>query len=384
MYAIGLMSGTSLDGIDSVLCNISGTGKQTNIQVVSFLTYPMDSLLKEEIKRVCRNENVGVDLVCSLNFKLGYIFADAAKAVCAKANMDMKDISFIASHGQTIYHQPQGDASHVPSTLQIGESAIIAYECHCQVLSNFRVMDMAAHGEGAPLVPFSEYCLYSNDTASIALQNIGGIGNVTVLQKQGSLEDVFAFDTGPGNMMIDEAMQCLYGQPYDDKGNIAAMGNVDDTLLEKLMKHPYMQVHPPKSTGREMFGEAFVKQILSDYAHLDKADLIATITKFTATSIADQYRRFILPYTPIDTCILGGGGAHNLTLRAFLQAELPSISITTQDEVGYSSDAKEAIAFVVLGNETLHAHTSNVPSATGAFHPVILGNITPCPFMEEG
>lgn len=383
MYAIGLMSGTSLDGVDAVLCDIEGAGTKTTIKQAAFLTYPLPDDIRAQIKVCCRKEAVGVDFVCSLNFALGYVFADAVKALCKKANVPLSKISFIASHGQTIYHIPKADDQHVASTLQIGEPAVIAYACGCQVIANFRVMDMAAGGEGAPLVPFSEYILYANKEKTIALQNIGGIGNVTVLPKHGSIDDVFAFDTGPGNMMIDEAMHRLFGKPYDADGATAAQGDVYLPLLEELMQHPYMKQALPKTTGREMFGEPYVRSLLDTYAQVDPYDIVATFTYFTAYAIVYHYQTYIMTKYKIDEVIIGGGGAHNLTLLRYLQDLLGDIPVVTQDEKGYSSDAKEAIAFVVLGNETLHQSFSNVPKATGAKRKVVLGTITPCPYPKE-
>lgn len=382
MYAIGLMSGTSLDGVDAVLCEITGQGMTTNIQQIAFLTHPLPERIKEQIRMCCRRE-AGVDLVCSLNFALGEVFGEAVKKLCEKASFPLKDLAYIASHGQTIYHIPKADDQHVASTLQIGEPAVIAYVCGCQVISNFRVMDMAAGGEGAPLVPFSEYILYANKEKTIALQNIGGIGNVTVLPKGGSIDDVFAFDTGPGNMMIDEAMHRLFGTSYDANGATAAQGDIYLPLLEELMQHPYMKQSLPKTTGREMFGEPYVRSLLETYAQVDPYDIVATFTYFTAYAIAYHYQTYIMTKYKIDEVIIGGGGAHNLTLLHYLQDLLGDIPVVTQDEKGYSSDAKEAIAFVVLGNETLHQSFSNVPKATGAKRKVVLGTITPCPYPKE-
>lgn len=383
MYAVGLMSGTSLDGIDAVLCEIEGSGISTSIKQIAFLTYPLSDAVKEEIRICCANEKARVDMVCSLNFKIGELFAQAVKEVCKKASIEVSELSYIASHGQTIYHLPKKDETHVASTLQIGESAVIAYQCKTQVIDDFRVMDMAAGGEGAPLVPFSEYILYGSESESIALQNIGGIGNVTVLPKGGSIDEVYAFDTGPGNMVIDEAMQILYHKSYDQGGEIASRGNLISSLCEELMAHPYLTMPIPKSTGREVFGEAFTKDILHRYQKERKEDMIATLTWFSAASIANQYEKFVLPKHKLSKVIIGGGGAHNKTLLNFLQEMLPNVTVMTQESVGYSSDAKEAIAFVILGNETLHNQFSNVPSATGAKEKVILGKITPAPCIKQ-
>ena len=375
MLAVGLMSGTSLDGIDAVLCDICGSGNTTRIKQLEFTTLPLSSEIKEKIKRCCNNQAT-VAQVCSLNFELGELFAKAVQSVCKQYGVKTTQLGFIASHGQTIYHIPRKTSDYAASTLQIGESAVIAQRCGCPCIANFRVKDMAAGGEGAPLVPFSEYILYSKKDEAVALQNIGGIGNVTVLPANGSIDDVFAFDTGPGNMVIDEAMQCLFNLAYDDNGTIASKGKLIEPLMEQLKKDSYLSLVPPKTTGREVYGSNYTHQLLNQYNTCNSEDIIATLTWFTAYSIAENYRRFILDKHDVKKVILGGGGAHNASLRYFLANELPGIAVLTQEDLGYSSDAKEAIAFVILGNETLHHQFSNVPKATGAKQKVILGNVT--------
>lgn len=382
MYAVGLMSGTSLDGIDAALVEIDNFGKKTKIKLIEFITISIPLDVKDEIKRACSEEQSSVDLICSLNFKLGYLFAEATKNVCNKAGITLENLDFIASHGQTIYHLPKSRDSFIPSTLQIGEPAIIAYETGVKVVSNFRVMDMASGGEGAPLVPYSEYIIYGSDEENIALQNIGGIGNVTVIPKGGDINSIFAFDTGPGNMIIDEVCQRLFKLNYDEDGKIAANGEIQNDILDDLMSHSYINAFPPKTTGREEFGQQFVDELLKKYNNKKPEDILSTVTMFTAKSIAVNYKNFIMNKVNLNKVIIGGGGAHNKTLLSYLKNELPNVSIVTQDDIGLSSDAKEAIAFVILGNETLNNNFSNVPSATGAKEKVILGNITPNPIRR--
>ncbi|MDU3723846.1 MAG: anhydro-N-acetylmuramic acid kinase AnmK [Clostridium celatum] len=381
MYAVGLMSGTSLDGIDAALVEIDNFGKKTKIKLIEFITTSIPLDVKDEIKRACSEEQSSVDLICSLNFKLGYLFAEATKNVCNKAGITLENLDFIASHGQTIYHLPKSRDSFIPSTLQIGEPAIIAYETGVKVVSNFRVMDMASGGEGAPLVPYSEYIIYGSDEENIALQNIGGIGNVTVIPKGGDINSIFAFDTGPGNMIIDEVCQRLFKLNYDEDGKIAANGEIQNDILDDLMSHSYINAFPPKTTGREEFGQQFVDELLKKYNNKKPEDILSTVTMFTAKSIAVNYKNFIMNKVNLNKVIIGGG-AHNKTLLSYLKNELPNVSIVTQDDIGLSSDAKEAIAFVILGNETLNNNFSNVPSATGAKEKVILGNITPNPIRR--
>lgn len=375
MLAVGLMSGTSLDGIDAVLCEIEGHGNDTHIKQLAFINEPMDGELKEKIGRCCKDEAT-TSLICSLNFEIGRVLGQAVLNVCAKAGVESRDLAFVASHGQTIWHQPEKTDELERSTLQIGEPAVIAQMCHCPVVSNFRPKDMAVNGEGAPLVPYSEYVLYRSDEYGIALQNIGGIGNVTVLPKNCFLEDVYAFDTGPGNMMIDAAMHYFFGRSYDRNGEVAASGKPVPELQEELKHHPYLSVQPPKSTGRELFGVPYTRSIIERYVHEKPEDIVCTLTWFTAYSIAESYRRFVLNEHPIQKLIVVGGGAYNKTLMRMLVEMLEGIEVKTQEDIGYSSDAKEAIAFVILGNETMHKSFSNVPGATGASQKVILGNIT--------
>lgn len=376
MLAVGLMSGTSLDGIDAALVEIKGSGINTKVDLLEFETFKIPSEIKNEIKKACLEDKSSVDLICSLNFKLGNLFADAVIDILNKANIDIEQLDYIASHGQTIYHIPKDREGLVKSTLQIGEASVIAYKTNTLVISNFRVMDMAANGEGAPLVPYTEYILYSEKEKGIALQNIGGIGNVTVLPESNLIDDIFAFDTGPGNMAIDEACNILFGIPYDKDGKIASSGVVNDEMLNELMKMKYIHEKPPKTTGREDFGQRFVEKIIDKYSELKSEDIIATLTMFTAKSISYNYKKFIIPNNKLEKVIIAGGGAHNKTLIKFIKEELEGIEVLIQEDLGFSSDAKEAIAFAVLGNETLNNNFSNVPSATGANEKVILGQIT--------
>ena len=376
MLAVGLMSGTSLDGVDTVLCEISGQDESTRVKQLYFKTYDIPESLRTKIRKCCSRELIPVDLICSLNFELGYLFADAVKSLCKDANVKLEDLSFIASHGQTIFHIPKPYDDYVPSTLQIGEAAIIANECKTKVISNFRVMDMAVGGEGAPLVPYSETLLYSEKNQAVALQNIGGIGNVTVLPKKGDTKKVIAFDTGPGNMMIDEAVRTFYGKKYDTDGYYARQGNLIPSLAAELKEHPYFNLEIPKTTGREMFGEHFTKSILEKYHSCEPNDLIHTFTWFTAYSIAYHYKKYLISEYGLKKCIIGGGGAYNSYLLELIRNEIPEVTVMTQEEHGFSSEAKEALAFVILGNQTYHRSPSNVPSATGAKKSVILGQIT--------
>ena len=376
MLAVGLMSGTSLDGVDVVLCDITGKDEDTQVKQLNFKTYEIPEYLRDKIRKCCSRELVPVELICSLNFELGQLFAEAVKKLCKESSVNLEDIAFIASHGQTIFHIPKAFSDYIPSTLQIGEAAIIANECRSTVISNFRVMDMAVGGEGAPLVPYSEYVLYADENQAVALQNIGGIGNVTFLPKKGDFTKVIAFDTGPGNMMIDAAVQRLYGEKFDKNGEYASKGKLIPLLAEELKKHPYFVLDIPKTTGREMFGEHYTYALLEKYQDYSKNDIIFTLTWFTAYSIAYHYKKYFIHHHNLNKCIIAGGGAYNECLVNLIKRELPEIEILIQEDLGYSSEAKEAIAFVILGNQTYHMRPSNVPSATGARKSVILGQIT--------
>lgn len=380
-FAVGLMSGTSLDGIDAALVELKGSGLETEVRLIDFMTISIEQSLLREIEDAITLKSSNAQHLCSLNFKLGYAFANAVKQICVKNQFSLKELDFIGSHGQTIYHQPELEGHFIQSTLQLGEPAVIAYETSTKVVSNFRVMDMAAGGYGAPLVPYSELLLYQNKSKSRLLQNIGGIGNVTVIPKNATVDQLVAFDTGPGNMIIDEICKRFFNVPYDANGDLAAKGTVHERLLERCMSIPYILAPIPKTTGRELFGSQFVDQILAEYKEVSTYDLVATMTMFTAKSIAENYKQFIFPKQSIDEVIVSGGGSHNKTLLRMLQDLLGNdCKVCTQEDIGYSSDAKEAIAFAILANETLHGIPSNVPSATKAGRSVILGNITPVPY----
>ncbi|PGY99917.1 anhydro-N-acetylmuramic acid kinase [Bacillus cereus] len=385
MYIAGVMSGTSLDGIDVAFVHIEGNSFDSKVELIHFTTVPFSSDIKNEIQQALSIDTSNVQLICSLNFKLGLCFANAVKEVCKKANFSLEQLDLIGSHGQTIYHQPKQEGNIISSTLQIGEPAVMAYETETTVISNFRTMDMAAGGQGAPLVPYSEIILYRHQTKNRLLQNIGGIGNVTVIPSKRSNESVIAFDTGPGNMVIDEVCQRLFHVPYDQNGGLAKQGVVVDEILTYCMNHPFLNMQPPKSTGREQFGKEFVSELLKRFEKYSKESILTTVTMFTACSIVHHYKEFILPHYEIDEVILGGGGSYNDTLVEMVRNGLKEekCAIFIQEDIGYSSAAKEAIAFAILANETYHRNPSNVPSATGAKKSVVLGNTTFPPIRRK-
>lgn len=371
MIAIGLMSGTSVDGVDAALVKIED-GK---FNLLKFITHNYDSSFKAKVLRNLSDDTAKLSEVCSLNFELGYKFLEAIDLLLAGTAYKYSDISFVASHGQTIFHNPKQIGNNIPSTLQIGEASVISYHTGIKVIADFRVMDIVAGGEGAPLVPMSEYLIFKSDTKDIVLQNLGGIANLTYLKKGTTLEDVIAFDTGPANVMIDYFMNKLYDEPYDAGGRVALSGKIIDEVFEYLKTDEFINQAPPKSTGRELYTKVFMEAMAKrfNFNKYEKADIITTITEFTVYSIALNYRLFL---GNIDLVVVSGGGSHNKYIMKRLK-EILGIEVITGDEYGISSDAKEAIAFVVLGYLTLNNRAGNVKSATGAKEGVILGKITP-------
>ena len=380
----GLMSGTSADGVDAAVVDV----RDRAVAVRAFDVFPYPAALRREILALCRPESARLDRICHVNHVLGEVFAEAVVRLCRDRDIALRSVDLIGSHGQTIFHQPEAGRYRgrtVRSTLQIGEPSVIAQRTGITTVADFRPRDMAAGGQGAPLVPFADCVLFRDRRLCRAMQNIGGIANVTFLPasggsvKAGSLADVIAFDTGPGNMVIDGVMRLLtQGKRHCDRGGaLAARGQVDETLLKQMLRHPFLRRRPPKSTGREEFGLQYCEWFYEKarQRRLSRADVVATATAFTASSIARAYHRF-LPRLP-DEMILSGGGAHNATLVRMLQEELAGVRIRSTDEFGISVDAREAVAFAVLAWGTVKGIPNNVPSATGADGPVVLGKIVP-------
>jgi len=374
---VGLMSGTSLDGVDAVLIEITGGIPPEHWQVCAFVTRPYTSSERERIAALLRDK-ISLPALVTANMWLGELFAEAALAVIHAAGFTPDEVDAIASHGQTVWHIPPHDHAS-GGTLQIGEPCVIAERTGILTVADFRPRDMAAGGQGAPLVPFADYLLFRNETQSMAILNIGGIANVTYLPCACQPGDVVAFDTGPGNMIIDALVTRATGGllTYDRDGAIAASAKVSQPLLTELCRHPYFAECPPKSTGRETFGEGYADALWHSDTSISHEELIATVTAFTAESIAGAVRRFLLSRGPLDRIILGGGGAFNPTLTQMLRERLPEVPLVTLEDIGISSDAKEAMAFALLGHATLCGVPNNMPSATGAEHPVILGKIIP-------
>ena len=372
---VGLMSGTSADGVDAALTRITGCGLETRVEQLGFYFQPFDEATRQRILAVCGGDFGGSRELCLLGTHLGKLYAQAVRALLKQTGTPQIDL--IGCHGQTVYHIPEETpylGTTIRGTLQIGDPSYLAEEFGCPVVSDFRIRDMAAGGLGAPLVPYTEFLLYRSETEDVALQNIGGIGNVTLLPAGCRLDQVTAFDTGPGNMVMDAlAAKITDGKlGYDDGGRLAASGSVIPALLERMLQDPYLSRKPPKTTGREYYGEAYVESLLR-FGDYPLADILATATRFTAESIALSLRRFA-PRMPA-RLVVGGGGSRNPTLLRFLREALPECRVQIQEDLGYDSDAKEAVAFAMLANEALFGICNNAPSATGASHGVVMGRI---------
>ncbi|MGC8948416.1 MAG: anhydro-N-acetylmuramic acid kinase AnmK [Thermoprotei archaeon] len=379
---IGLMSGTSADGIDAILVELNGSGLETKFKIINFLVEKYPDEIRNYIFKTF--EKGKVSDVSILNFVLGELFANACINLIKSSGLNMNDVDLIGSHGQTIFHMPipinVGDM-RIKSTLQIGEPAVIAERTNLPVVADFRVRDVAAGGHGAPIVSYVDYILFRDKTKTRLIQNIGGIANVTVVPKDATLDNVYGFDTGPGNMMIDAAVKILTKGKltYDKNGNLAFSGRVQEKLLRQLMKHPYILTLPPKTTGREMFGENYTRRLIIKWLHngYTPEDIITTLTEFTVQSIIENYKHFIFPKHNVSEVILGGGGAYNKYIVSRLKEELKHIKISLHEDYGIQSKLKEALAISILANETLNGNTNNIPNVTGATRPVVMGKIIP-------
>ena len=406
------MSGTSLDGIDAALVRISGPATRPRVGLVAFDTLAYGAVVRRRILRVAAGEPATAGEISQLNFFLGELFAEAALGVCRKARVPPRRLAAIGSHGQTIYHQgkPTSESGRrIASTLQIAEPSIIAERTGAPVVADFRTADMAAGGQGAPLVPMVDYLLLRDARRGTLALNIGGIANLTVIPAGAEPEQVFGFDTGPGNMIVDGLVRHFTdGQKtYDASGRWAAKGKTIEPLLAAMLSLPFYAQPPPKSAGREQFGEHFIQQFFlgtnvnaravraaaerdgvplesatdrvkpgpSAYSSQRPEDLLRTATELTVRTIAGALERFVLGSTAIHRLIVSGGGAHNRFMMARLTELLPKLCIHRSDEFGLDVDAKEAIAFAVLADRTLHGLPGNLPAVTGARRAVVLGKV---------
>lgn len=368
---VGLMSGTSGDGLDCALVDLSGHGLSVEIHGVRSLTFPYDPLEKAFIQSLFQ-PGLDARTLCQASFRLGERFAQGVLDFCAELAIDPRELDLIGSHGQTVWHQPPSACreGEVPSTLQIGEPAVIAARTGAVTVGDFRVADVALGGEGAPLVPYCDYLLFRRPGRRRALQNIGGIANVSVLAE--SADEVVAFDNGPGNMLIDALAPVVsHGLlDMDRDGELSARGQVLPDVLSALLDDEYLRRKPPKSTGRERYGLRFAEALLRRYAHHEPVDLLATVVAFTAHAISDSLREFQL-----DELIVSGGGAYNRTLIARLERLIAPVVLSRVDSQGIDVDNKEAVAFAVLAVQALHGEPANLPKVTGARRRAVLGKI---------
>lgn len=378
MVVVGLISGTSADGIDAALAEIDRK-PDLKIRLIEFDTYPYPAGLMKRIIDLPSMPDIGK--ISYLNFYIGELFADAALRIARKGGINISKVDLIGSHGQTVYHMPKsrgGSRVDIGSTLQIGEPSIIAERTGVTTVADFRPRDMASGGEGAPLTPYLHYHLFS-DKISRLIINIGGMANITYLAGGGKITDTIAFDTGPGNAMIDEMFRICFRSRtgIDHGGEMAAKGNISKELLRSLMRHPFIKKDPPKTTSREEFGRILTDKSIKkgERLGLNRYDLLATVTAFTSESIIYNSRGFI--EKGISEVIVGGGGTRNNFLMGSLEKGFNPIKVSTFEDHGISSRAIEAMAFALLAHETIHGRPNNLPSVTGAKRPVIMGKVIP-------
>src|SRR5438067_4772464 len=382
------MSGTSVAGIDAALVEIGGHGEKSRVKLLAFGSYPFPDEIRAKIFRLFNPAEARVDAICQLDFLLGEIFAAAVQRLLQDNRYSAADVDLVASAGQTIWHDPQpvieqvdvdwiGQPICTRSTFAIGQSAVIAERTGIMTIGDLRVRDVAAGGHGAPLIAYADWVLLRDEKLGRCVQNIGGIGNVTYLPPAARAEDVIAFDTGPGNMVIDALADVATGgrTKYDKDGVLAAKGRVDPELLEEWMDDPYFRKPPPKTTGRELFGIQFARRVMTESHGMAIEDLIATATALTAESITRAYRDFVMPRGPIDEVIVGGGGSRNVTLMKMISDRLPGCEVLSHEDFSINGKAKEAIALAIIANDTIAGLNTNIPGATGG-RPTVLGKIS--------
>jgi anhydro-N-acetylmuramic acid kinase len=382
MFVMGMMSGTSADGIDVALAEVGGAPPKLRTRLVAHASRRMPDVLRKEVLRIAEGAACTSSEISQLNFRLGMAFADAAVSACREFRVALSRVKVIGSHGQTIFHQGRPVpflGRSTASTLQIGEPAVIAAETGIPTVADFRVADMAVGGQGAPLVPYADYLLYRDEKIGRVSLNLGGIGNLTVLPADCSPRQVVAFDTGPGNMLMDALVWHFTRkkQRFDRGARLARQGMTNAKVLKELLRDPYLRLGPPKSTGREYYGRAYFQELLRMGKKFGAApnDLIRTTTEFTVASVVDALRRFVLKKTKVGQLIVSGGGAKNPLIMAQLTAALAPMEVMPSSKLGVPEEAKEAYAFALLAYETWNRRTGNLPSATGAEKAVVLGKV---------
>jgi anhydro-N-acetylmuramic acid kinase len=392
MRVIGLMSGTSADGIDAAIVRISGAAPGLRLRLEGFLTIAYPPPVRAAVLRIANGGATSSAEISQLNFLVGEMFAQAALNTCRRFRLSPRRVDLIGSHGQTVYHQGQPSdflgAAHVASTLQIGEPSVIAARTAITTVADFRPADMAAGGQGAPLVPFVDFLFYRDPRRGRVALNIGGIANVTAIPAGARPEQVFAFDTGPGNMVIDALVRHFTRgkKSFDRDARVARRGILLPELLADLLRDPYFRTPPPKTAGREQFGQVYTDRLIA-WGQRNRArpeDLIRTATLLTPLSILDGLHHWVRPRMRVHQIIISGGGAHNSLVLAQLRAGLAGVEIIPSGQFGIPEDAKEAVAFAILAYETFHGRPANLPAATGAKQPAILGKIVPAPPRAVG
>ena len=390
MIVAGVMSGTSADGINVALVRIQGRGFRSRLELLAHYEFPYPTEVRRAVLRAMNARSASVADLARLNFTLGELYAKSVQAAQRRAKLECK---LVGCHGQTLYHQSTPSnyiGQPVTCTWQTGEAAIIAAKLGVPVVSDFRPADMAARGTGAPLVPFLDFVAFRHRRFGRIVQNIGGIANLTAIPPRATPDEVFAFDTGPGNMVIDAVAERLFDRPYDRNGRLAAKGEPIESVLHQLLRRAFFKLPPPKTAGREQFGEAFVQELLRLCRRADAHDVIATATALTARSIGLAVRNFVLPADAANVpagsrapsryreFVVSGGGTRNGTLMRMIREQLAPLKmrVLTTDDFGLPSEAKEAVAFALLAYQTWRRLPSNIPSATGAQHPAILGKVS--------
>ena len=373
--AVGLISGTSMDGIDAALVRIRGSGEDTEVQIEDFICREYSDAAK---KLLLSPGALNTASLSNLNFLLGQEFAAAVFDLLRKAALKTTEIDLVGTHGQTVFHNPPSLGQEVSSTLQMGEADVICEATGITTVGDFRIRDIAAGGEGAPLIPYVDYLLFSGTGKNVIAHNIGGISNCTLVT--GKFNELLAFDTGPGNSLIDSVVRIASGgvRSFDEDGTMAKKGSVRKNLLQSLMKNPYLDIKPPKSTGRELFGEEMAGRLfsLAEKNGISTPDLLRTLVEFTVCSIVSAYERFVYPSADVREVVLSGGGARNPVMVSSLREKLAPVPLSLSDSYGIPLDAKEAVGFAVLANETVCANRANVPGVTGARDATILGKIS--------
>lgn len=376
LYAVGLMSGTSLDGVDAALVKIENK-KHPTFEMMEFVSIPYPDVLKQKILKNSRVTTSNIQEICSLNVELSIKYVEAVQAVLEKSSFDKNKLDFIANHGQTVWHNPNDLDGLASSTLQLGDASTISRAFNKLVIYDFRTLDMAYGGSGAPLIPMSEFLIFRNAQKSRILLNIGGIGNITYLPKKCEIKEILAFDTGPGNMLIDEACSMLFNVPYDDSGLIGKKGTINDKIVSELMKDEYFKKLPPKSTGREKYSHEFLMNVIemAKVKNMTDEDIISTLSAFTACSIINQIETHVACFNEGELVVSGGGANNPYLIELLNKYKTKNYKVITGYDLGYNADAKEAIGFVVLGYLRIMNKPSNVISVTGASKPVSLGSM---------